>query len=680
MKLKSIRFSGLYSYGSETTLNFSEDMTLIVGPNNAGKSNIFRVIRSVIDTLTGKNRGDLQETEIFRSSTTPLIEVRVHLSPEETELLVDYLSFYSFYNESNNAIARHYKFKNKPLLTEKLNDLTIGISWDSYHISSGERSPSDFILTFDKLGLKLYTKYAYSDLLIKGIKENKNAQLEFRQFLDTIGEYKDGENPYLRRGENNPVVVSGFSHNSIDVGELDGRDKAGVRKVLSSAGKKYLNSNNYLHPIPFIGSIFENAYHISSDKRILTRQEEFDNRPMISETVVGIPDHLEYDGSNLAFFLYGLMHSLDMEKRERFTKIQTAFNELMKSQNLSFDIVLRSTEKSVTLQKGSDNINKEPVALSSITLTTNHPAIVIHTKGEKNQIFLEQASSGLGEAVFLLTLSYGLKDRVVLLDEPASNLHPPLMKALLSNIIGRNQDGSSAGNQFIITTHSPELTHFALFEGNACLYYIRKGIDGSSIAKSMNPETQKWFTEKKQALSYQLDTRLFFGKRVILAEGESDKGTLIGLAEYFESKGERLGLDNNDIIIVAVDGKPNFPKYRKLLGAFEIPYCILADYDVKEENENINLKEIFESCSFVTKDGIEGDMDGVFVIKNKDLEHFLNELNPKVFSQVRDELVKTYGYNLPKPVVAKAFLERMINNDQQSLTALKELLVRVSKS
>jgi predicted ATPase len=74
-----------------------------------------------------------------------------------------------------------------------------------------------------------------------------------------------------------------------------------------------------------------------------------------------------------------------------------------------------------------------------------------------------QAGSGVVEVLFLLTLSHGLINSVILLDEPAVNLHTPLLKSVM-NEITKPAEVPEHKNQVIIITHSFELLHYLLFE------------------------------------------------------------------------------------------------------------------------------------------------------------------------------------------------------------------------
>lgn len=72
--------------------------------------------------------------------------------------------------------------------------------------------------------------------------------------------------------------------------------------------------------------------------------------------------------------------------------------------------------------------------------------------------------SGVLETIYLLTLAHGIENSVILLDEPAVNLHPSLMKSITNSL-----QNPSLKNQFIIITHSPELAGYEIFDNKSAL-------------------------------------------------------------------------------------------------------------------------------------------------------------------------------------------------------------------
>jgi AAA15 family ATPase/GTPase len=94
MKIKSIEVNNMYSY-DEFNIEFNEGIAVIVGPNNAGKSNLFRLIEFLKNSING----NIKTNEIIHhlhdeTKRNACIKINVEFGNGEKELLKKFLECY----------------------------------------------------------------------------------------------------------------------------------------------------------------------------------------------------------------------------------------------------------------------------------------------------------------------------------------------------------------------------------------------------------------------------------------------------------------------------------------------------------------------------------------------------------------------------------------------------------
>ena len=626
VRLKSLTCSGLFSYASESPIEFSEHV-VIVGPNNAGKSNLFRVIRVLSDTLSG-TKNHLSGSEMSPCTSNPYVEAEVHLSLDECHLLSEFFAYQPIegLSDEGNAKLRIQSLPDQSKISHFLDSIKIRIEW--------ERTPDNLAVRpraymwFLKCGFKL------SGLLDTGIFQTPQDEsppvqsgtkpMPFNKFLTQIFSSDDPEKKAASFFADRTVVHKSVPLSSNVIDGLPERTKTRARDLLYQLQQK-INNDTFSLSHVFGAILSEGIVHASENRNLLRKplvdtyerifatdlHDDFSYKynEMLEKSILyanmEYTKTLEHDGSNIAQLLFSLKNSPHLSDKDRFQTIQNEFKKIFQSQELDVDVSLRYVQKRRARHGPSNNI---PI----------FPEISITEPGLPERILLDQVGGGVRGVLYLLTVVHGIKDSVVLLDEPGINLHPSMLKAVISTLKSSNHE-----NQFLIITHSPELLSNEMFDEDGDVVYIKKMRNQSQIYR-LDDETRNEFTTRRRQLGHQIDPRIFFSKLVILTEGPSDQN-LLKITNGLANNDPKYNLSLNDTVIISVDGKQNFPKYINLLKAFGIPYVILADYDAKVD--------VFqnEPTEVISKNGITSNRC-IFLI-NHDLENLMKETDSSIFEQ-----------------------------------------------
>lgn len=654
--IRNLRFGGLYSYPEEIEIELTNN-TLLVGPNNSGKSNILRILNLFVDTFTRGKR--LTKSETSHKGDDPFLEVKITLSPDETDKLIDFMSFFP---NSQNRSSQFRNLKNREILLKKLDDITIKLLWQKEIHDYGSQP---FIeIHFEKIGLWGASNYFGGQIPFSNrILPSGGYPTRTDMFLcDVLGNISNTDHDREVLANLSPKEGAYIILDPVRYGQdiiMDNKGKSTIQNLYSFM-KYDIQTNRELSFHVFLGMILKRSSchtsgRISPYGIMETAQElcnydtndDFDKKLMRQASMVSLMHNAELasDGSNLSQYLFHLMVSENYEDTEKFEKIRQAFNDILRADELSLDVALeyKPMDRNVNFAGADEKVPKRP----TILITDNKL---------RKRLSLKDVGAGLAEIVYLLSASYGLKNSVILLDEPSVNLHPPMMKSLM-----RYLENNQNQNQFIIITHSAELVQYELFESNASIMYVHKSNQISKII-SLKNDTKKWFNENRSNLKHQIDSRIFFGRCIILTEGESDRN-LLGIARFLNSQDQSIDLESNDVIIVSIGGSSNFEKYRKLLDGFHIPYAVLADSDAKR---------FLPSAGIINKDGINGS-ENIFVIDVGNLEDFMRLIDLGIYTETENE------FRGSKPTIAHEFAKKVSVKNPDALKPIKLFLKQAIK-
>ncbi|SEN89786.1 CRISPR-associated exonuclease Cas4 [Flavobacterium sp. CF108] len=162
------------------------------------------------------------------------------------------------------------------------------------------------------------------------------------------------------------------------------------------------------------------------------------------------------------------------------------------------------------------------------------------------------------------------KSTYFIFEEPELFLHPQAQKELFFSLVNLSKDES----QVILCTHSSSFLDLE-FHKSICIVKKESIDTGTKVLQYVNDIFEDVDEKKKFNLSYWINperSELFFAKKVILVEGQTDRTIIPMLAQS-------LNIFRYDFTVIDCGSKNNIPLYMNLLNKFKIEYCAVYDRD-----------------------------------------------------------------------------------------------------
>lgn len=197
-----------------------------------------------------------------------------------------------------------------------------------------------------------------------------------------------------------------------------------------------------------------------------------------------------------------------------------------------------------------------------------------------------------------------LENFFLIFEEPELHLSPQRSREMYSLLIKL----SEIGVQIVMETHSSYFVGLKQYKSICLIKKIKNDIKVYQYTgKLLNGDEIKNFN-----MNYWINPdrgEMFFAKKVILVEGQTDKIALSYLAK-------KLGIYNYNYSIVECGSKSIIPQFIKILNAYKIPYVAVYDKDnhkwrneTEIENSNMKNKKIKGLINKYIGDYIEFEND-----------------------------------------------------------------------
>ncbi|MCS5420221.1 MULTISPECIES: ATP-dependent nuclease [Psychrilyobacter] len=322
---------------------------------------------------------------------------------------------------------------------------------------------------------------------------------------------------------------------------------------------------------------------------------------------------------------------LSADKKQYFYKNNNEFHPL--SEHLEYYI--RENIEIIFIPSFSASSNKTILDIYEkiiLVLTNNNKLVYVEKLIDKLDLemqYLEEryASRGLQREVMFRMMRriasvtkstrYNLLgNTIIMYEEPELYLHPQAERELhsvMTNI-------ARYGGQIYVTTHSSSFIELNNYK-SICL--VRKNDDGTHVMQHKG-DLFKGDEIKNFNMNYWMNPdrgELFFAKKVILVEGQTDKIIIPFLAK-------KLGVYKYEYSIVECGSKSSIPQFIRLLNEYKIPYVAVYDKDehlwrdyeskIKSRRDNKYLKQlIHENIGEIVEftNDIEEELEGKDRIK-----------------------------------------------------------------
>ena len=611
VRLNRLAVEGLFSYAERQEVEFSE-RTVIVGPNNAGKSNLFRAISMLADALLHDR--NLSASKISRPDANPRIEADLSLSPDEIGMLAVFFSCSRA--DEKDSRAKMISGPNAEKLRGCIGGMTIKIEWKMQDGSSGGPD-AEVLFPACGFGLKGGTIGDVLRVVPMGVAPSQSLSnlVPFNTFMNAILESGDPAREAGRFLRSKDVV-----HREVELGARGEADRSMAEMDLLM--RKLNRSDRAVSLTRLLGIMLQERIVHADEDRCLPREnvaETFDslalhpgepegfefkyNRVLLhglrAQVSARSPMLKNYENS-IGRFFSALADPYDDSEMKRYDMIKKRFERLFQNRGLGLELI---TEY-VSVKRPRDGSERFPIR-----------RITIVDKARSVRLPPDRVGAGARGVLYLLAAVYGAKDSVVMLDEPGINLHPTMLQEVVDSI-----DERDSGNQILVITHSPDLLRCEM-DRDAHVVHVGNAGGQSRICQ----DAYKTIRHKRapRETGHIIDPAVFFARRAILVEGESDR-TLLEISGRMAAKEPKYNLPLNNIAVVSVRGKRNFKTYTTLLDECGISWRILADKDAESEFQS-------GAVSWVSKDGVEGS--GPIYILKGDLEAFMRDIDPDIFAK-----------------------------------------------
>jgi energy-coupling factor transporter ATP-binding protein EcfA2 len=627
LKLRRLRVRNFLSFGDEPVeMDFGDaSVSFIVGPNNSGKSNLFRTLNFTGEAITRTPLASEVAKYLPSGSRDFEIRVGVKLSEAEHQALLDFMVLSTLlYNPGgSNADQQLMTSALKGVLPKQKGRLFGGIGREIEIVIRGTQRDASPITHFYKIEWEqevfmvqpdnCFTKVEIPEsagfgsaelgsLLFERLKLKIPSAPQDKQQSLVDDQFEPPSPPKVIKERlatvSDPVrsMFTGVSVRSLNFQEFD--QKIGMTPELRRF-RGFLEdrgfSDNGITFVELLALIYTSSMVWIADLRgtpsehvpiAWERPVERAALPIYGTTTWPKIRRVAVD--NLAGWLFELSSAGRATDHMRYREIQHEFHTFT---NLRFRIYLSEDEvveeepnlALVRIPPGQVGFGGADIPeFAALGIQVNKSRKMVKTAGiqitdGKSAWPVGFASAGTVEVLCLLTGIIGTKDGILLLDEPVQNMHPEFQYMFLRLLDRRLK---ADGNQALVITHSPFLLTRNNLENT---WYVTKKNDATAVVSVMRKLAEIPRTSQGVVREFdRSDVRsILFGRGAVIVEGLSDKWVLEEIDRKAASAGRGPRLVENEWPIISLNTKNNTEVFFRLVEQLGLNHVFLLDRDAE---------------------------------------------------------------------------------------------------
>jgi hypothetical protein len=574
MQVSRLEIEGVFSFGVEAdrfALDFDERLTVIVGPNASGKSNVRRALNLVqtavrFEDANQKSRGSLGTVlddhvrdarhEGMPSGTRSAVNVALRMaSAAEVNLMTSYVQM----------LVLSSLFGNQTVDTQSLPALE---AWVAEHVTSeaiaGLLTGTIVVSHSGIPGSQWNVAYEFEH---GGVSLTWHINTTIPNLTNVIAPRErtaDAALPSIMtltqrlKGPNSPPagpILPPETPFSIEALLPDGDDlvQIGMPSLSASVApaphRAFVAAAGISVPISDPLGPYRRSYSLAAVlSPMLDRSLWYLGVAGGSGAAVGIE-------SELSGRLYALKNG-DQRSQIRYHSIQALFEELAPGRRFE-----------VRADRQTPDGEAPEVAVKIEVFPSGADPLAAQARP------LHLAGTGVEQALMIAETLAGDPDRVLVLDEPATNLHPPWQRIVRSHL------GSREG-QCVLVTHSPYLIPADGREQLASI--VRFSVSGGAthahrLSKS-DLADDRWVGTMVKELAWSADARgLLFAAGVVLLEGPTELAALSTWFARSATAQRQRAPDDLHVAFYSVGGDQDFLPFISYLERFGVPWVVVCD-------------------------------------------------------------------------------------------------------